>query len=86
MKYEFRIKVGRKVVFSRVGTLESCNSWIKTWEECPMTEEYTYVLRPVLQDQEPIAALERYTPAARVGLGIKWSGATSLEERSAPVF
>uniref|UniRef100_A0AAU8AZY6 Uncharacterized protein n=1 Tax=Dulem virus 254 TaxID=3145731 RepID=A0AAU8AZY6_9VIRU len=50
MKYELRIKVGRKVVFSRVGTLESCNSWIRTWEECPMTEEYTYVLRPVLQD------------------------------------
>ena len=50
MKYELRIKVGRKVVFSRVGTYESCSSWIKTWEECPMTEEYVYILRPMLQD------------------------------------
>lgn len=50
MKYELRIKVGRKVVFSRVGTFDSCTSWIKTWEECPMTDEYVYILRPILQD------------------------------------
>ena len=53
MKYELRIKVGRKVVFSRVGTFESCSSWIKTWEECPMCslkDEYVYVLRPIRQD------------------------------------
>lgn len=50
MKYELRIKVGRKVVFSRVGTFDSCSSWIKTWEEYPMTREYVYILRPILQD------------------------------------
>lgn len=50
MKYELRIKAGRKFVFPRVGTLESCISWIKAWEECPMTDKYFYVLRPILQD------------------------------------
>lgn len=50
MRYELRIKVGRKVVFSRVGTFDSCISWIKTWQECPITHEYIYILRPLLQD------------------------------------
>lgn len=50
MKYELIIKTGRKVTFSRVGTLETCVSWIKTWEETPSLVEYTYTLRPVLQD------------------------------------
>ena len=53
MKYELRIKVGRKVVFSRVGTLQSCISWIKTWAECPMCslrDEYVCTFRPILRD------------------------------------
>ena len=53
MKYELRIKVGRKVVFSRVGNIYSCTSWIKNWEDyskTDKTDEYTYILRPILQD------------------------------------
>lgn len=50
MKYELRIKFGRKVVFSRVGSFDSCISWLKTWKECFMTDEYVYMLRPIPQD------------------------------------
>lgn len=51
MRYELLIKVGRKVVFSRVGTFESCSSWLKAWVECPMCslkDEYVCTLRPLL--------------------------------------
>lgn len=47
LRFELRIKAGRKVVFSRVGTLEECTSWIDTWESYESLVTYTYVLYPV---------------------------------------
>ena len=50
MMFELRIKLVRKVVFSKVGTLEQCMEWIRIWNE-PSNASifdagYTYSLYP----------------------------------------
>ena len=51
MYYELRIKLGRKVVFSKVGTLEDCVEWINLWQNSPslLDYSYTYSLYPKLK-------------------------------------
>jgi len=48
MYYELRIKSGREVVFSGIGTLESCVEWIDLWQDSPSLLDcsYTYSLYP----------------------------------------
>lgn len=48
--FELRIKSGRKVVFSKTGTLEQCMEWIRLWND-PSNASildfgYTYSLYP----------------------------------------
>lgn len=52
MLFELRIKLVRKVVFSKVGTLEQCNEWIKTWLKISTLRDYdyTYTLYPKKSD------------------------------------
>lgn len=56
MMFELRIRVGRKVMFSNVGTLEQCKEWIEYWISLPTCRKYehTYTLYPkdsnILQD------------------------------------
>lgn len=56
MIFELRIKVGRKVVFSKIGSLEQCKEWIENWNSFSSCYdyEYTYILYPkkpdILQD------------------------------------
>lgn len=51
-----RIKVGRRVMFSNVGTLDQCKEWIEYWISLPTCRKYehTYTLYPkdpdILQD------------------------------------
>jgi hypothetical protein len=53
---ELRIKAGRKVLFSKIGTLEQCKEWIEYWNSFSSCYdyEYTYTLYPkkpdILQD------------------------------------
>jgi hypothetical protein len=51
MYYELRIKLGRKVVFSKIGTLEDCVEWIKLWQTSPSLLDcsYIYSLYPRIQ-------------------------------------
>lgn len=49
MYYELRIKRGRKVVFSKVGTLEDCVEWIKLWQDYPSLYSYVYSLYPRIE-------------------------------------
>lgn len=46
--FELRIRVGRKVVFSNIGTLDQCKEWIEYWISLPIYRryEYTYTLYP----------------------------------------
>lgn len=48
MLFELRIKLVRKVVFSKVGTLEQCKEWIETWLKISTLRDYdyTYTLYP----------------------------------------
>lgn len=50
MMFELRIKLGRKVVFSKVCSLEECVEWIRKWNESSsasiLDSEYTYTLIP----------------------------------------
>lgn len=56
MMFELRIKVGRKVVFSNVGTLDQCKEWIEYWTNLPVCikferkRERTYTLYPKYPD------------------------------------
>ena len=73
-------------MFSNVGTLDQCKEWIEYWISLPTCRKYehTYTLYPkdpnILQDQKPIAAFERYTPAARVGPDRKMERSDFLRE------
>lgn len=53
MVFELRIKVGRKLMFSNVGTLEQCMEWIGYWTSLPTCRKYehTYTLYPKLPSQ-----------------------------------
>lgn len=44
--FELRVKVGRKLMFSNVGTLDQCKEWIEYWASLPTYRghEYTYTL------------------------------------------
>jgi hypothetical protein len=48
MMFELRVKFGRKVIFSGVGTLESCTEWINLWQNSSSSLDcsYTYSLYP----------------------------------------
>lgn len=56
MEFELCIRVGRKVIFRHVGTLEQCREWIEYWISLPTCRKYehTYTLYPkdsnILQD------------------------------------
>ena len=48
MYFELRIRFRRKVMFSKVGTLDECMSWINHWTAVPTSydSEYTFTLYP----------------------------------------
>lgn len=48
MLFELRIRLRRKVMFSKVGTLDECKSWIHHWTAVSTIydAEYTYTLYP----------------------------------------
>lgn len=48
MLFELRIRFRRKVMFSKVGTLEQCTQWIHHWTAVSTCYdfEYTYTLYP----------------------------------------
>ena len=50
MMFELRIRLGRKVMFSNVGTLEQCKEWIEFWTRLSTSHDYdyTYTLYPKL--------------------------------------
>lgn len=52
MMFELRVRVGRKVIFSHVGTLEQCNEWIEYFAGIPSCRYYerTYTLYPKCPD------------------------------------
>lgn len=41
--FELRIKVGRKMMFSNVGTLEQCKEWIEYWTNLSTCRKYEHV-------------------------------------------
>lgn len=43
MMFELRIKVGRKVMFSNVGTLDQCKEWIEYWTSLPTCRKYEHI-------------------------------------------
>jgi len=52
MLFELRIRFRRKVMFSKVGTLDECKSWIHHWTAVTTSYdyEYTYTLYPKKPD------------------------------------
>lgn len=46
--FELRVRVGRKLIFSHIGTLEQCHEWIEYWSGIPSCRYYerTYTLHP----------------------------------------
>jgi hypothetical protein len=56
MMFELCIRVGRRVIFRHVGTLDQCKEWIEYWTSLPTCRKYehTYTLSPkdpnILQD------------------------------------
>lgn len=52
MLFELRIRLRRKVMFSKVGTLEQCTQWIHHWTSVSTCydSEYTYTLYPKTSD------------------------------------
>ena len=52
MKFELCIRVGRKVIFRHVCTLEQCKELIEYWTNLSTGRKYehTYTLRPIDSD------------------------------------
>lgn len=48
MLFELRIRLGRKVMFNNVGTLDQCTEWIRMWTaiSTDFDFDYTYTLYP----------------------------------------
>lgn len=48
MKFELCIRVGRKVIFRHIGTLEQCKELIEYWISLSTCRKYdhAYILRP----------------------------------------